>query len=71
MDTSSAFVGLTCIDCGELFTAEGAGGRREECGGILDPVYEYSDIEVSVSTLESRPFDSMWRYEDLLPFPSR
>ena len=36
METTEAFEGLTCFDCGERFDAA-ATGRCPDCGGILDP----------------------------------
>src|SRR6056297_455095 len=69
METTEAFVGLTCVDCGETFDPETATHRCPDCGGILDPDYDYDAIDLSRADLDSRPFDSMWRYEELLPFP--
>ncbi len=69
METTDAFVGLTCVDCEETFDAEEATHRCPDCGGILDPDYDYDEIELSREDLEARRFDSMWRYEELLPFP--
>lgn len=68
MDTTEAFVGLTCVDCSETFDPATETHDCPECGGILDPTYEYDEIAVSRETFESRRFDSMWRYEELLPF---
>lgn len=68
METTDAFVGLTCVDCDEQFDAEDATHRCPDCGGILDPAYDYDEIDLSRDDLESRRFDSMWRYEELLPF---
>ncbi|MEE6208677.1 threonine synthase [Salarchaeum sp. III] len=68
METTEAFIGLRCVDCGELFDAEEATHRCSECEGILDPEYDFDALEVSRETFESRRFDSMWRYEELLPF---
>lgn len=67
METTSAFVGLECIDCGERFGPDAQ--RCPDCGGILDPAYDYDAIDLDRETLAERPFDSMWRYEELLPFP--
>lgn len=67
METTAAFVGLDCIDCGERFAPE-TPHRCPACGGILDPAYDYDSIDLTRETLESRPFDSMWRYGELLPF---
>lgn len=69
MDTSPAFAGLDCVDCGERFDPETATHRCPECGGILDPAYELGSLDLSQDDIESRPFDSIWRYDDLLPFP--
>jgi threonine synthase len=69
METTDAFVGLTCVDCGETFDAEETTHRCPDCDGILDPDYDYDGIDISREDLESRPFESMWRYEELLPFP--
>ncbi|PSQ50880.1 threonine synthase [Halobacteriales archaeon SW_6_65_15] len=68
METTEAFVGLTCVDCGETFDPETATHRCPDCGGILDPEYDYDAIDLTREALESRPFESMWRYEELLPF---
>src|SRR6056297_173763 len=68
METTDAFVGLTCVDCGETFDAETATHRCPDCGGILDPDYDYEEIDLSREDLAARRFDTMWRYEELLPF---
>lgn len=68
MDTTAAFIGLDCTDCGERFDAETATHRCPECGGILDPTYDYDAIDLSREDWERRRFESMWRYEELLPF---
>jgi threonine synthase len=69
METTDAFAGLECVDCGAGYDAAAATGRCPDCGGILDPTYDYDAIELDRETLAARPFDSMWRYEELLPFP--
>jgi threonine synthase len=69
METTDAFVGLTCVDCGETFDAAETTHRCPDCDGILDPEYDYDEIDLTREELESRPFESMWRYEELLPFP--
>jgi len=68
METTEAFRGLTCTDCGETFDAATT-HRCPDCGGILDPDYDYDAVELTRADLAARPFDSMWRYEELLPFP--
>ncbi|WP_458185468.1 threonine synthase [Haladaptatus sp. NG-WS-4] len=68
METTDAFIGLTCLDCDETFGAEVGTHRCPNCGGILDPDYDYDEIELSRRDLESRPFETMWKYAELLPF---
>lgn len=68
MQTTSAFLGLDCVDCGERFDAAETTHRCPDCGGILDPAYDYDAMDLSRADVEDRPFDSMWRYRELLPF---
>jgi threonine synthase len=69
MQTTEAFVGLDCVDCGERFDAETATHNCPDCGGILDPAYDYDRIDLTREEIEAEPFDSLWRYDALLPFP--
>jgi threonine synthase len=68
METTAAFEGLRCVDCEETFDPETATHRCPDCDGILDPYYDFDAVDVDRETFESRRFDSMWRYEELLPF---
>ncbi len=68
MHTTAAFVGLRCVDCGETFDAATATHRCPDCDGILDPAYDYDAVDLTPEELADRPFESMWRYEELLPF---
>lgn len=70
METTEAFLGVECVDCGTLFDAETATHRCPDCNGILDPAYDYDSIEITREDFANRRFDSMWRYEELLPFPA-
>ena len=67
MQTTDAFVGLACLECGATHS-DSMSGRCHDCGGILDPAYDYGSIDVDRDALSTRPFDSMWRYESVLPF---
>jgi threonine synthase len=71
MQTSRGFVGLDCVNCDERFDPETIAHRCPECGGILDPTYAYDEIadELTRADIEQRRFDTMWRYDDVLPFP--
>ncbi|WP_265108128.1 threonine synthase [Halosolutus halophilus] len=68
METTAAFTGLECRDCGRAFDAAETAHRCPDCDGILDPAYDYDAIDLDRETLASRPFDSLWRYAELLPF---
>ncbi|WP_255150466.1 threonine synthase [Halorarius halobius] len=68
METTAAFAGLTCTDCGETFDAEDTPGRCPDCDGILDPDYDYDALDVTRETLAGEA-PGLWRYESLLPFP--
>ncbi|MFC7200102.1 threonine synthase [Halospeciosus flavus] len=68
MDTTETFVGLACVDCDAVHDPDETTGRCPDCGGILDPTYDYDAVDVSRKTFESRRFDTMWRYAELLPF---
>ena len=68
METTDAFAGLECVDCGGTYDAGDVSHRCPDCDGFLDPIYEYDAIDLDRETLADRPFDSMWRYEELLPF---
>ncbi|RQH01270.1 threonine synthase [Natrarchaeobius oligotrophus] len=67
METTDACLGLECVDCGASADV-GERGRCRDCGGLFDTQYEYDDIDLDRETLESRRFDSLWRYEEVLPF---
>ena len=70
MQTSEAFVGLDCVDCGTRFDPAEEPGRCPDCGGILDPAYDYDRVDLSPERLADREEESMWRYAELLPFPA-
>ncbi|MCU4925638.1 threonine synthase [Halobacteria archaeon AArc-dxtr1] len=68
MNVTDAFAGLACLDCGALADDTEPTSRCEQCGGLLDPTYEYDAIEFDRAAAPSQSGDSMWRYADLLPF---
>ena len=65
MDTTDAFVGLTCTGCGERHGAT-EHGRCPDCGGALDPAYDHDAVDADRESLASA--ESMWEFGDLLPF---
>jgi threonine synthase len=68
METTAAFLGLECVDCGTRFEPGETTGPCPECEGVLDPAYDYDAVELDRETLADRPFETMWRYRELLPF---
>ena len=69
METTAAFTGLECRESGRTFDADEVTHRCPDCDGALDPAYDYERIDLDRETLAGRPFDSLWRYEELLPVP--
>ena len=69
MRTTDAFVALRCVDCGARHDPGEVTHRCPDCGGITDPEYDLDAVDLTRAELASRPFDSLWRYEELLPFP--
>ncbi|MEZ3117065.1 threonine synthase [Halobaculum sp. MBLA0147] len=67
--TTTAFEALRCVDCDASHDPAEVTHRCPACGGILDPEYDLDAVTVTPETLTARPFESMWRYEELLPFP--
>src|SRR6056297_3282947 len=68
METTEAFTGLECRACDRFYEPETGTHHCGDCGGILDPTYDYDAIDVTRASLAERPFDSMWRYAEFLPF---
>ncbi|MFB6360813.1 MAG: threonine synthase [Halobacteriales archaeon] len=68
METTAAVAGLDCLDCGETHAVDTATHRCPACGGILDAQYELEAVGLAREDLAQRPFESMWRYAELLPF---
>ncbi|MFB6188728.1 MAG: threonine synthase [Halapricum sp.] len=70
METTAAFTGLRCTDCGADFDAANATHTCPGCDGILDPTYDLDAIGLARADLDSRPFSGIDRYAELLPFPA-
>ncbi|UWG50604.1 Threonine synthase and cysteate synthase [Halalkaliarchaeum sp. AArc-CO] len=70
METTKAFSGLECTDCGAVHDADTAGGCPN-CNGPLDPTYDLSAVDVHADVIE-RPPDpvGMWAFDAVLPFPA-
>ncbi|MFB6161309.1 MAG: pyridoxal-phosphate dependent enzyme [Haloferacaceae archaeon] len=60
METTPAFRGLECTDCGAVHGAE-EHGRCPDCGGPLDPTYDLDDVALDDGDR------SMWRFGAVLP----
>ncbi len=63
------YIGLKCVSCGELSSAEHFHYTCHACGENLDVVYDYSTINKmwSKDELFYNPERSIWRYLPLLP----
>ncbi len=61
-------VGVTCRSCGVTREGSPALGRCPECDGRLVWTPAYDAIDLDRESLAGRPFDSLWRYHELLPF---
>lgn len=60
---------LECAACGHRFALGSQSAKCEKCGGDwLDVRYDYQALAADWrQQLIQRPFDSMWRYRELLP----
>jgi threonine synthase len=67
METNDAFRGLSCRDCGEAVDPATVAGRCPECGGVLEPTYDYGAVDPADVDLTPAGGESMWRYAPLLP----
>ncbi len=68
MKTTASFAGLERRDSGAVVDPAETTHGDPDSGDFLDPAYEYDAIDLDRETLEGRPFDSLWRYAELLPF---
>ncbi len=68
MDYNPALNGLECFACNERFDPKSTFHYCPTCGGVLNPVYDFDEIPVTYRDFETQRFDTMWRYDDLLPF---
>jgi len=64
--TDSAFTHLACRSCGESYDGTLTEFPCPNCGGILDPQYDYDAVDISPETWAARS-GSMWKYRELLP----
>jgi len=64
--TTSAISHLECRSCGATHTLDTTEFPCRECGGILDPQYDYDSVTVTPQEWERR-CGSMWNYRELLP----
>jgi threonine synthase len=69
METTDAFTGLRCTDCGATHDPA-VTHRCPDCGGSLDPTYEYDAVDVSTTELAADPGEGLAAYAALLPFPA-
>ncbi len=64
------FSGVVCLECGHTMPPDLFTHKCEKCGGTwFDAQYDFSDFPKDWRTrVASRP-TSLWRYQELLPFP--
>jgi len=67
METSAAFDGLACGECGAEDPPAAGFGRCSDCGGPLRADYDLDALDASDFDLGDGP-GSLWRFADLLPF---
>ena len=68
METTDAFDGLVCRDCGGRHDPADAPGRCPDCGGILRAEYDHGSADWPPFEATPDPTGSIWRFADLLPF---
>ncbi|WP_435062915.1 threonine synthase [Halobaculum sp. EA56] len=66
MQTTDAFDGLSCTDCGEPFGVD-EHGRCPDCGAPLSPTYDLDAVDPAAFGDRSGP--GQYRFGALLPFP--
>jgi threonine synthase len=64
--TGTAVNHILCRGCDKTFGMDLTTFPCPECGGILDPQYDYSSIDLTGKDIENRD-GSMWKYRELLP----
>ncbi|NMG83382.1 MAG: threonine synthase [Methanosarcinales archaeon] len=57
---------LQCIECSSIYSIEEVVYTCRKCGGLLDVIYNYNEIELSKKELSKQPL-SVWKYKKLLP----
>ncbi|MFC7071172.1 threonine synthase [Halobaculum lipolyticum] len=67
MQTTDAFDGLACTDCGASFGVD-EHGRCPDCGAPLSPTYDLDGVDADAFGDADAP--GQYRFGDLLPFPA-
>ncbi|MFB6166204.1 MAG: threonine synthase [Haloarculaceae archaeon] len=70
MHTTTAFRGLSCIDCDAAFDPADVTHRCPDCGGLLTAEYDRDGQVGDPTDLGDHRFEGVARYADLLPFPA-
>lgn len=62
-------VSMKCLKCNKEFTPKPDRYVCDSCGieGILDIIYDYSTVSISVDELKKNQDRSLWRYRSFLP----
>lgn len=64
--TESLVSHFECYDCGRTYDLDHTEFPCPDCGGILDPRYDYDSLTTTRDEIEARD-GSMWKYRELLP----
>ena len=64
--TGSQVTGIVCRSCGTEYDLSLTDYPCPDCGGILDPQYDYDAVDIGPEDWEHRT-DGMWSYRELLP----
>jgi threonine synthase len=65
METTAAFTGFRCTDCGTHHDADA--NRCPDCGGHLDATYDHGELAIAREHLEPDTSAGLAAYDDLLP----
>lgn len=68
MEMTSSFSGLACRECGRMVEATEVAHHCPDCGGLLDPEYNYPALDLTRDEFDTSRVEGVWRYEKLLPF---
>ncbi|NOZ58646.1 MAG: threonine synthase [Euryarchaeota archaeon] len=57
---------LRCMECGKEYHRRAMIYQCPDCSGLLEVVFDLSEVELTREELKKRPFN-LWRYRELMP----